>query len=218
VRLSQLAPLLAFLAVAAIVPRPLSAAPVAGKIGLGVDTGDLLDSVAEGTLIVGKSERTAWLLLVRASASNTDSNDDVVGYGPDTLFTRDRYYDFYSIEVGPGLRRYVRSSGALTGYVDGTAELVRSRGKTRESNYYGPFAYESTLSSWGGVLGMALGVEYFFDRWPVSIAAHTQLWSVAYTSSKRASGVKLEGDVAGTRDDWKVRVGLGPRIQVRAYF
>lgn len=67
----------------------IHAAPIKGKFGLGVDTGELLSSSAEGALILGKSDRRAWLWVITANGSANSGSQLIDYYYPDTLFTRD---------------------------------------------------------------------------------------------------------------------------------
>jgi hypothetical protein len=209
----------ALVALSLATPPSLGAAPVAGKWGLGVDTGDLLDSSAEGTILRGRSERTAWLVLVALSVSDRDQRDEATYIIPDTLVVRSNASDYYSFAIGPGVRRYFHPNGRATGYFDVTGQVLRARRtSTGEAS---PQAYKQVNSTWGGEVGLALGFEYFFERWPVSLAAHTRVLSVRYTTSKETSsttgpfpGPNIDRDY----DEFSTSGGVGPRLQIRVYF
>lgn len=199
-----------------LVPMDASAAPVAGKWGLGVDTGDLLGSEAEGTILLGRSERTAWLLFVSVGGVRTESDREQVYVIPDTTFTASEDGSGYSVTLGPGLRRYVRQSGRVAAYLDGFTRFGRQRSTYDRTS--GTLRQDGERTVWSVGGGFALGVEYFFERWPVSLAAHTNFLNFTYRWDKDEI-TEPDGDLSRRSfEGFDLSGGVGPRLQVRVYF
>ncbi|HEU4334380.1 MAG TPA: hypothetical protein VFT32_07795 [Candidatus Eisenbacteria bacterium] len=206
----------AFALLPTLVPTAALAAPVAGKWGLGVDTGELLGSSAEGTILLGRSDRTAWLLFVSVSGARNEVDQEYDFAAPDTFFTARDEVSGYSVTVGPGLRRYVRQSGRVSAYLDGFTRFGRSRNTSDRSS--GTLREEIERASWSAGGGFALGVEYFFERWPVSLAAHTSFLNLTYRWNEEEFS-REDGDAAKrSSESLDVSGGVGPRVQVRVYF
>jgi hypothetical protein len=190
------------------------AVPIDGKYGLGLDTGDLLSTNAEGALLWGKSDRTAWLLLVDVNGS-TESTDHLRDLTmPDTLITGSDDFDAFFVSMGPGLRKFVRADEHFSPYFDITLRGIRSVATQSSTN---GDSRGARSSSWGVEGGLAIGAEYFFTKWPVSLAAHADLLTAGY--SHRVQKYTAAG-YRDTReqDDYTISGGLGPHLQVRVYF
>lgn len=199
-----------------LAPTAAHAAPVEGKWGLGVDTGDLLDSAAEGTLLLGRSERTAWLLFMSVNAARGESDSEYEYVIPDTVFTSNDEASGYGVTLGPGLRRYVRQSGRVSAYLDGFTRFGRGRNTYERST--GTMRQEGTRTTWTAGGGFALGVEYFFERWPVSLAAHTNFLSFTYRWDEEVQSRESGDEARRTSEGFDISGGVGPRVQVRVYF
>ncbi len=204
------------LAVPAALPRDAAAVPIDGKYGLGIDTGDLLSTNAEAALIYGKSEKTAWLFLVNASGSvgDTDISRDLTL--PDTLITDSRGRDGFSISIGPGIRKFVRSTEHFSPYFDVTLRAIRSV-STESSGGSAPYFSGYRRSEWGVEGGFAIGAEYFFEKWPVSLAAHANIITARYSRRiEKYTSTRSRDELVD--DSFSASEGLGPRLQVRVYF
>ncbi|MEK7347254.1 MAG: hypothetical protein AABZ94_00120, partial [Candidatus Eisenbacteria bacterium] len=208
--------LLAEIDTSAAAPSTAHAVPIDGKYGLGIDTGDLLSTNAEAALIYGKSEKTAWLLLVNASGSvgDTDISRDLTL--PDTLITDSRGRDGFSISIGPGIRKFVRSTEHFSPYFDVTLRAIRSV-STESSGGSAPYFSGYRRSEWGVEGGLAIGAEYFFEKWPVSLAAHANIITARYLRRiEKYTSTRSRDELVD--DSFSASEGLGPRLQVRVYF
>ena len=190
---------------------PAPATEIAGKWGIGVGTGSLIGSRPEASIIRGTSARTAWILDMSINQNSQDTSDRYVYELLDTLVTREQDGDFWQINGGPRLRRFLRPAEAFSPYIDIFGRLVydvavssRPDRSTRDQRI-------------GGEIGVAFGAEYFFSKWPVSLAAHTTLGSVNYRH--RVIKINDLGAALESVDDngW-TRIGLEPGLQARVYF
>lgn len=208
--------LLAALATCAATPNAADAVPIDGKYGLGIDAGDLLSTGAEAALIYGRSEKTAWLLLINASGSFGDTDISRYYATPDTLIEETRGRDGFSISLGPGVRKFIRSTEHFSPYFDLKLQGIRSvYMEDRSDGSSDSRGYRST--EWGVEGGLAIGAEYFFEKWPVSLAAHANLVTARYTHRVQkysASNFREES----VDDSFSMSEGLGPQLQVRVYF
>ena len=65
--------------------------------------------------------------------------------------------------------------------------------------------------------GFAIGAEYFFEKWPVSLAAHANLVTARYTHRVQKQHSSYSRDES-VDDSFSMSEGLGPQLQVRVYF
>ncbi|MEK7314841.1 MAG: hypothetical protein AAB011_01570 [Candidatus Eisenbacteria bacterium] len=197
-------------------PQTANAVPIDGKYGLGIDAGDLLSTGAEAALIYGRSEKTAWLLLINASGSFGDTDFSRDYATPDTLIEETRGYDGFSISLGPGVRKFIRSTEHFSPYFDLKLQGIRSV-YTEDRSDGSPDSRGYRGSEWGVEGGFAIGAEYFFEKWPVSLAAHANLVTARYSHrvQKQYSSYSRNESVD---DSFSMSEGLGPRLQVRVYF
>jgi hypothetical protein len=206
----------AFLFLFVITPIALSALPgrtahateVAGKWGLGFSVGDILDSRAEGSIIRGQSASTAWVLDIGVNEQNIDQKSRLT-ISDSTSADRSSLSN-WSVLVGPRLRHFTRPDAAFSPYWDVIVHGTYSRNK-RDGN--GGDLSESR----GALIGIDVGAEYFFSRWPISAAVHTSLVNGSYVHEifeHQERAVQFRE----TTDIWSVALRLGPVLQLRAYF
>ena len=132
---------------------------IKGKWGLGVGVGPAKWRLSEieTSLIRGKTERTAWILDLKADQTYSTSN------GP---FQVARYAH---LSFGPRIRRFTRPKERLSPYWDVYAHAVAFNSSPPLSSFYNRMA--------GVESGLAGGVEYF-TPWHFTLAAHTDLFTV----------------------------------------
>jgi len=192
------------------------AVPIQGKLGLGVDTGDLISSEAEAALIWGRSESTAWLFLINVRGAVSDA-DIIRDYAvPDTTVASGDGYDSFYLSAGPGLRKFVRPSATFAPYFDVTLRGIRSVA-TDQADGGSTYSTGGRHTVWAVESGLAIGAEYFFEKWPVSLAAHADLVTVQYRhrfTRYTSSSQRLQAE----ENAFSASGGLGPRLQVRVYF
>jgi hypothetical protein len=200
--------LITLMALSALPDRTAHATEVAGKWGLGFSVGDILDSRAEGSIIRGRSASTAWVLDVGVNEENIDRKTRVTV--SDTTSVYKSSQDNWSVLLGPRLRHFTRPDAAFSPYWDVIVHGTYSRAK-RDDNAGDLF------ESRGALIGIDVGAEYFFSRWPVSAAVHTSLVNGSYAHEIREH---QEGgyQVRETFDSWSAALRLGPVLQLRAYF
>jgi len=200
------------LLVLAACPGLAGATEIEGKWGLGVEVGNLFSSSPETSLIRGRSARTAWVLDMSASARRDDRDLEQHDTLPDTTFTRSLTENYYSIDAGPRLRRFLRPESSFSPYWDVFAHAV---GYSNRQSYSDGYSNRSTEI--GGRAGVAFGAEYFLSKWPVSVAAHTEFatFSGRHTSTRASSGAAFS-KTSGTV--FSGNVGIRPIVQVRVYF
>ena len=211
------AALLVLLLLTAFAAPPLArAVPIDGKFGLGIDTGDLLSSGPEAALIYGKNEGMAWLFLVTVNGS-VGSGDLIRDLSlPDTLIIDSQNRDGFSVSMGPGIRKFIRSKENFSPYFDVTIRGIRGV-TTENSTIYTPTPQGRRFTEWAAEAGLAIGAEYFFERWPVSLAAHASLLTTRY-SRRTQTHTGSFGRESFVDDSFSVTGGIGPRLQVRVYF
>ena len=189
------------------------ATEIDGKWGLGVNVGSLLSSSAEASILRGVSSRAAWLLDVSAGLSK-DKRDFTNRYSfPDTTITGIQRGEGMSISVGPRLRMFTRPQSSFSPYWDVFAHFV-------DRYNLGSSPGRSDISRMvGGEAGLAIGVEYFSTRWPLSVGAYTNVarLSVSHISEESsdaysASSQSFSGTLINSA------IGLSPSLQVRVYF
>lgn len=188
-------------------PRHAFATEIAGKWGLGLSVGELLDSRAEASIVRGRSASTAWILDLSLSGSTSDVQLQL--FAPDRPpITSNGNQDNLAIQLGPRIRKYTRPDRALSPYWDIFA--------------HGNFAWSDetldlTSKSRGAEIGIDFGAEYFFTRWPISAAVHTTLANARYTHQTRDgnAGTYIEH---ATMNIVSGSVRINPALQVRAYF
>jgi hypothetical protein len=206
-----------------LLSAPANATEIQGKWGLGVEVGTQLSSRAEASILRGISPRTAWILDV-ALSDNTSDRDRRSDFSTaafdstapfDTTITSKAKSEGFSINTGPRFRRFLRPESAFSPYLDAFAHFVTS---------YSHGADRSGMVSdrrIGGAAGVALGVEYFSKRWPISLAVHTNVGTFTWTHSTsearfqdsfRTSSQKLSGS------DFSGSLAFSPVLQVRVYF
>jgi len=204
------------IAALAAAPHSAGAVPIDGKHGFGIEVGDLLSTRAEGALLYGKSDRTAWMLLINVSetAGSTDASLEYVT--PDTLFTFSENRDGFSVSMGPGIRKFLRPAEHFSPYFDATLRGIRAV-FTDNSSDSSPNSRGGRSSEWGVEGGFAIGAEYFFERWPVSLAAHANLVTARY-SRRVQQRTRTGAREIREEETFTISGGLGPRLQVRVYF
>ena len=208
--------LVAALATCAATPNSADAVPIDGKYGLGIDAGDLLSTGAEAALIYGRSEKTAWLILINASGSfgDTDISRDYATL--DTLIVGTRGRDGFSVSLGPGVRKFIRSTEHFSPYFDLKLQGIRSV-YTGDRSDGSPDSEGYRRTEWGVEGGFAIGAEYFFEKWPVSLAAHANLVTARY-SHRVEKYYSSDSRIESVDDSFSMSEGLGPQLQVRVYF
>jgi hypothetical protein len=116
----------------------------------------------------------------------------------------------WNVLVGPRLRHFTRPDAAFSPYWDVIVHGTYSRFKRDDNS-------EDHLESRGALIGIDVGAEYFFSRWPLSAAVHTSLVNGSYaheTNEHRETGYQIRQ----TTDSWSAAVRLNPVLQLRAYF
>ena len=199
-----------------------SATEIDGKWGLGVRVGDFVSSQAEGSIIRGISRRSAWILDI-AILQNETGRDRVAEYfRPDSLAPLDTTItdnfkgEAFAFNAGPRYRRFMLPESSFSPYGDLYAHFVKM--SSRSSNRF-TGASDTRI---GGTGGFAIGAEFFSTRWPVSLAAHTEVVSVAWAHNKHEDhysdpfGARASNSVVG--NDLTVQVRLNPVLQIRVYF
>jgi len=199
-----------------------SATEIEGKWGLGIKVGNFVSSQAEASIIRGISHRTAWILDIAISQSWTDRDRTDSFFSldslapPDTTFTAHLRAHNFSFNVGPRFRRFMRPESAFSPYWDFSAHFIDTTGRSSE------LRTGSSSTRIGGVGGFALGAEYFSTRWPVSLAAHTEIASVTWIHSSNEDHFS---DPSGTRgstrivgNDFTTLLSFNPALQIRVYF
>lgn len=201
-----------------------SATEIEGKWGLGIKVGDFVSSQAEASLIRGISHRTAWILDVAISQSK-GNRDRAVHYfsagldsttAPlDTTITSRSVTDGFAFNIGPRFRRFMRPESAFSPYWDLSAHFIDTSGRSSDLNS------GSSVTRIGGAGGFALGAEYFSTRWPVSLAAHTEVVSVTWAHSTQEDHFTNPVSRETSRtvgNDLTTVLRLNPVLQIRVYF
>jgi len=213
------------LLVASLLPCSSSATSVDGRWGLGVNVGSLLSSRAEASLLRGVSPGTAWILDLSVSESRDDRDfaTRLVEPGVDTTLSGPRTFESFSVYAGPRLRKFMKAEDALSPYGDAFVHFIDRYDRSSGSGFSSPGESSNKNVEAGGEVGLGFGVEYFLTRWPISLAAHsnllrvrvTKVWS-EYTSSNVAQGYLQRVHSSGTFISTSMT--LDPALQVRVYF
>jgi hypothetical protein len=193
-----------------LLSRSCPATEVAGKWGIGVGTGDLIGSKPELSLLRGRSASTVWALDV--SVNDYTVNEDVPDFYYPPGGDNERTSANVSWVVGPRLRKYWRAEETFSPYWDVYLRAVG--GMLRQSS---PGGSESLFRA-GGEGGVALGAEYFFRRWPVSLAAHSTVASLRMEQQRIDTNPLGLAAYRRISRFWSGRVELSPQLQVRVYF
>ena len=181
---------------------PSWAGEIAGKWGIGAG---LFNGSGEVSLIRGHSDRTAWLLVVQVSGSNSTDRREYSPPGGPSAPPLDFNRNGFLIAVGPGLRRYARPESELSPYFD-----VSVRGLYGRSHQSG----SPTAIQYGAISGLGLGLEYF-TRWHFSIGAHAPVATVSWTRGRFTSG---GGAYTERRDETRANISVQPSLVLRGYF
>jgi hypothetical protein len=164
---------------------------IKGKWGLGVGIGPAKWRLSEieTSLIRGKTERTAWILDLKADQTYSGSSE------PSVQVAR-----YANLSFGPRIRRFTRPKERLSPYWDVYAHTVAFNSSPPISGFYNRMA--------GVESGLAGGVEYF-TPWHFTLAAHTDLFTVEV--------VRLwsPGFVMWTES---ATLQISPALQLRVYF
>ena len=190
---------------------------IRGKWGLGVSVGELISSRAETSLLRGVSERTAWLadLSISQSMDDLDRTATYVAGPVDTTIYRSYRFDGFTVSVGPRLRRFTNPTGPLSPYFDLYVHFVDSSNHATET---GGSASDTQV---GGEAGAGLGVEYFLTRWPVSVAAHSDVVRYRMFRHTRKSNYGSPASSQVIEETGTTGYGsllLSPALQIRVYF
>jgi hypothetical protein len=208
----SLLPLLwGFLVVPLVPATPSDATEIAGKWGIGIGTGDLIGSRPEAAIIRGKSARTAWILDLGVGQRSDSEDDRFESELPDTLIIRDRGRNLWSVNAGPRIRRFLRPAELFSPYFDlyGRFSFFWSASSVSEQDFR-----ERQI---GGEVGVALGAEHFFVKWPISLAAHSRIGYFRYTHGVlKINGVGATRESEEDSGEWSI--GISPALQVRVYF
>ena len=180
------------------------AVDIKGKWGVGAG---LFNRGEEISLIRGHSERTAWLLDARVYQREVATRAEVTG--PDLFPFAPRASSEVWVQVGPGLRRYVRANEDFSPYWGASVHSLYSRRHDASGNSF-------TQAEVGAGAEFNFGVEYF-TRWHFSVAAHSGLASLSWTHlDMRQSGGGSE--IHETGHAQTASFGFSPSLFVRAYF
>lgn len=215
--------LLIALAIVCVWVSVASATEIAGKWGLGVGTGSVLGSPAEVSLIRGRSASTAWILDVRIdqyTSKVAPTEPDTINFGY-PLVAGNAVFQYVSVLLGPRLRHYTRPDASLSPYFD---LFVSATDRTQS---FSQDTYSGKETRLGGQAGVDFGVEYFFSKWPVALAAHTPLF-VARVEHVKNSSSRYQGNPTTGGIEYKVREARGtseaaslilsPTVHLRVYF
>jgi len=168
---------------------------IKGKWGLGVGLA-LTGSKSEGSLIRGKTERSAWILDMQLYHRYLDDRADSSG----RITSRESHTYGH---IGPRIRRYTRPQAKLSPYWDVYFHL---KGEGESYTTWGR-AYA------GAEGGIDAGAEYF-TPWHFSLGAHTGIFNVGIERSWAGS----HGII--TSRGWRENSNLSfyPSFQARVYF
>lgn len=177
------------------------------KWGIGAS---VFNSSVETTLIRGVSDRTAWVLGLTFSGSNSDRTTQVscpsCGF---PLFEGNA--NLVQIDAGPALRRFTRPASEFSPY--GDLFVSFGYGRFRDGTGGSSFTDERV----GAGAGLAFGLEYF-TRWHFSLAAHTDVLTARWNRDT----LRLTGSLGvlnhTTVDRFEAQASLAPRLVLRAYF
>jgi len=210
----------AFLMTLAVFPMAIGVSEgteIRGKWGIGVSVGDLISSRAETSLLRGVSERTAWLadLYISQSKDNLDRTETLVAAPIDTTIHLTHRFDGFTVTAGPRFRRFTNPTGPFSPYLDLYAHFVGS------SNHGSDPGASFSDRQLGGEGGAGLGVEYFLTRWPVSVAAHSDLARFRVLRHTRKNSYTTQSSSEVVEDSGTAVSGtllLSPALQIRVYF
>lgn len=163
----------------------------------------------EVSFLRGKSERSAWLFDVTLSQRVDHIEFDSSPPGSGSAGAADQHV--FSVQAGPGYRRFTRSTEEFSPYWD-----IRVRGSYSRGSSGSTGSSSELQTASGAEASFSFGLEYF-TPWHFSIAAHSTLGRFSWThlSIKResyGSTYRVSGDSAiGT-------IVLSPILFVRGYF
>lgn len=186
---------------------PALAMDIQGKWGLGVGAG--FASYADFGIIHGRSPSSAWLLNFGFAGTNQNGE---AGVAPDEHYPQNQ--NRISVRGGPGMRKFLLPSAEFTPYLDVFVNANYDRAHNFQA-YNGSFnRFDS--STWGVGMGLSIGGEYF-TRWHFSLAAHTTVANVGWSSSSQTSeyfGGEQKNELSGVSGG----LGVNPSLILRVYF
>lgn len=181
------------------------AADIQGKWGIGAG---VFNGRGEASLIRGKSERSAWLFDVAITQRDeTAQRGGLFGQSSDQVL----------LDAGPGYRRFVRGTDALSPYWDVSLHGAYQRFHYNSGDSGSVLgSISETRTGAGGEAAFSFGLEYF-TPWHFSVAAHSRVASFTWlhTTLRRSDS---SGTLRASGHSEVATIGLAPAIYVRGYF
>jgi hypothetical protein len=193
---------------------PALAMDIQGKWGLGVGAAGVIGTNPDITLFYGRSRSSAWLLDVQLSGTNSNGHSTIP---LDTTLSNPTHdnQNQLSVNIAPGLRRFLRPDGEFSPYFD-----LSAGGFYNHAHQYvdSPGAFTRVDGTvWGLGISCALGAEYF-TPWHFSVAAHTSLASANWYSSHDTFEPSGSGTYDRKTNGVRASLGISPILALRVYF